>query len=183
MAFLYHPDKNPGDATAPDRFRQITAAYDVLTGRAAGTTGHTAAPDDIFYNLDKQVLDSCAQGAVDGIYAAFVMFVNVAARRAGHLATGGDSDLNIQIAQLQKTLVDIEKLRRFAKVSCYAALGCIWFMVIYNLLDGHTNALPGLIFYPASGICMCAAAICRDMAEKRVKNSHELIRSVHTKVL
>lgn len=30
LAFKYHPDRNPGDATAEEKFKQITAAYDVL---------------------------------------------------------------------------------------------------------------------------------------------------------
>ena len=30
LAFKYHPDRNPGDAAAEERFKEITAAYDVL---------------------------------------------------------------------------------------------------------------------------------------------------------
>ena len=30
LAFKYHPDRNPGDAAAEEKFKQITAAYDVL---------------------------------------------------------------------------------------------------------------------------------------------------------
>ena len=30
LAFKYHPDQNPGDKAAEEKFKQITAAYDVL---------------------------------------------------------------------------------------------------------------------------------------------------------
>ena len=30
LALKYHPDKNPGDATAPAKFRRVTTAYEVL---------------------------------------------------------------------------------------------------------------------------------------------------------
>lgn len=31
MAMRYHPDKNPGDAAAEERFKKISAAYQILT--------------------------------------------------------------------------------------------------------------------------------------------------------
>jgi molecular chaperone DnaJ len=31
LAMKYHPDKNPGDKTAEDRFKEVTEAYDVLS--------------------------------------------------------------------------------------------------------------------------------------------------------
>jgi len=31
LAFKYHPDRNPGDKAAEEKFKQITAAYDVLS--------------------------------------------------------------------------------------------------------------------------------------------------------
>jgi len=33
-AFKYHPDKNPGDATAEEKFKKISAAYAVLGDEA-----------------------------------------------------------------------------------------------------------------------------------------------------
>lgn len=34
LAFKYHPDRNPGDAVAEEKFKQISAAYDVLGDEA-----------------------------------------------------------------------------------------------------------------------------------------------------
>ena len=31
LAFKYHPDRNPGDKAAEEKFKQMTAAYDVLS--------------------------------------------------------------------------------------------------------------------------------------------------------
>ena len=34
LAFKYHPDRNPGDKAAEEKFKQISAAYDVLGDEA-----------------------------------------------------------------------------------------------------------------------------------------------------
>ena len=33
LAFKYHPDKNPGDAKAEERFKEISEAYAVLSDK------------------------------------------------------------------------------------------------------------------------------------------------------
>ena len=45
LALRYHPDKNPGDKEAEDRFKQISEAYQVLADRkSASFTTSTAMP-------------------------------------------------------------------------------------------------------------------------------------------
>ena len=34
MAMKYHPDKNPGDKQAEDKFKEVNEAYSILSGSA-----------------------------------------------------------------------------------------------------------------------------------------------------
>ena len=49
MAMKYHPDRNPGDKQAEDKFKEVGEAYDVLGDRskrdAYDRYGHAAEPD------------------------------------------------------------------------------------------------------------------------------------------
>lgn len=49
QAALHHPDKNPGDPTASERFRNVTEAYRMLTEAAVGTPD----PADISRTIDQ----------------------------------------------------------------------------------------------------------------------------------
>jgi len=46
LALQFHPDRNPGDKAAEDRFKEITSAYDdISNGRAAAAEARQQAPD------------------------------------------------------------------------------------------------------------------------------------------
>ena len=34
LAIQYHPDKNPGDKKAEEKFKEISEAYEIVTGKA-----------------------------------------------------------------------------------------------------------------------------------------------------
>ncbi len=61
LAFKYHPDKNPGNAKAEDRFKEISAAYAVLSDKSKraqydqfGSSGfhQRYSQEDIFRGAD-----------------------------------------------------------------------------------------------------------------------------------
>ena len=56
LAFKYHPDRNPGDTVAEEKFKEISAAYDVLGDetkrRNYDLTGQTESYQNTGYNYN-----------------------------------------------------------------------------------------------------------------------------------
>lgn len=69
LAFKYHPDRNPGDAVAEEKFKKISAAYDVLGDeqkrRNYDLTGSTSEQT---YSRSSQ---SYSQNDYEDFYSAF----------------------------------------------------------------------------------------------------------------
>ena len=80
LALKYHPDKNKGDKTAEDRFKDISAAYEVLSdskkkaeydtmrkyGAFAGAGGRFAGFANRAIGCDESDGDGDADGDADG---------------------------------------------------------------------------------------------------------------------
>src|SRR5258708_20619035 len=85
LAVKYHPDKNPGDAKAEDRFKELGEAYDVLSdpdkraaydryghaafsgGMGGGGRGAGVDPFDIF----REVFGGMGRGGGGGLFEQF----------------------------------------------------------------------------------------------------------------
>lgn len=122
LAVKYHPDKNPGDATAEDSFKEISEAYDVLMdqekraaydrfghaafaqggGRGAGGGGFHD-PFDIF----REAFSGAAGGGAGGIFEQFFGGGQQRTDRDGK-QRGADLRYDLQI-RLEESAVGCEK--------------------------------------------------------------------------
>ena len=185
MAHKYHPDKNPNDKTAADRFHQITMAYDVLNGRGnqtASSSSYANMADFAEKMCDAMEMSALAlslEGTEKGSFASFEIFIHMAQMRAERKY---DAQFQAQFEQLRKTMISIMKARKFVKCSYITALSCLVFMLIYNLSAGHGSMYPGIIIYPLAGVSVCAGAIAMDAAAKKLRNSVPTMRTIFEKV-
>ena len=73
LALKYHPDKNPGDSAAEERFKSVSEAYAILgddTKRAAYDSGgspyaHAGDPNDMFRHFNDMFGDMFGFGGAD----------------------------------------------------------------------------------------------------------------------
>ncbi len=125
MAVRFHPDKNPGDKTAEEKFKELGEAYDVLSdankraaydrfghgafqsggGRGPAAGGGFHDPFDIF----REVFGSAGMGGAGGIFEQFFGGGTGDARadREGR-QRGSDLRYDLQI-RLEEAAVGVEK--------------------------------------------------------------------------
>ena len=121
LAVKFHPDKNPGDAKAEERFKELGEAYDVLAdpnkraaydryGHAAfaqGNAGRAAGVDP--FDLFKEVFGGMGGGgdSAGGIFEQFFGGARGGADREGR-QRGSDLRYDLQIT-LEEAAAGIEK--------------------------------------------------------------------------
>jgi molecular chaperone DnaJ len=129
MAIKYHPDKNPGDHTAEEKFKEAAEAYEVLSdsskrrrydqfghqGAAGGFGGHGMTMDDIFSQF----------GDIFGGHNPFESFFGGGGPGAGRRYVNRGSNLRIKVKlTLQEIAHGVEKKIKVNKrVSCESCQG------------------------------------------------------------
>jgi molecular chaperone DnaJ len=53
LALKYHPDRNPGDGAAEEKFKEVTAAYEAIT-KGTARQGHEFSTDDMLNDIFSQ---------------------------------------------------------------------------------------------------------------------------------
>lgn len=183
MAHKYHPDKNPNDKTAADRFHQITMAYNVLNGRGNQTASSSYTSTSDFAEkmrdyTDVYVLTVCLEYAERGSFVAFTTFIEMAQMRAERKSK---AQIQAQFEQLAKTLTSITKMRKFTKCSYLTGLSCILFMFCYNLAS-EPGMYPGIIASPLAGVSVASGAIVATKVAKKIRDSVPTMRTIFEKV-
>jgi molecular chaperone DnaJ len=129
LAIKYHPDKNPGDHTAEEQFKELSEAYEALAdpqkraaydqfghaafrpgGRGAAGGGGFHDPFEIF----REVFGGAGGGIFEGIFEQ--AFGGAGGRGQRHSATRGN-DLRYDLElELEEAAVGIEKEITFNKL-------------------------------------------------------------------
>jgi molecular chaperone DnaJ len=121
LAHQYHPDKNPGDKEAEERFKELSEAYDILS-----QPDKRAAYD----RLGHAGVGRAAEGSADfgdvgfgGLFDdIFEGFFGAAGRRRGAGQRGADLRYNLTIS-LEEAARGVEKEVRIPRLDACAACG------------------------------------------------------------
>ncbi|MEO1091436.1 MAG: molecular chaperone DnaJ [Pseudomonadota bacterium] len=120
LAMQYHPDRNPGDATAETRFKEINEAYEILKddqkraaydqfGHAAFEQGGGGRPGGFDFSSFADVFDD--------------LFGDLSGRRRGNGHRGADLRFNLQISLEDAFHGKKAQLNVPTSVSCDACQG------------------------------------------------------------
>ena len=125
LAMQYHPDRNPGDAAAEAKFKELNEAYDVLKddqkrgaydryGHAAFEQGNGAGGFSQGFNF--------AEGDLGGIFDQVFGDI-MGGRRGGRTRTGADIRQAVEIELAQAFTGTKVDLRVPTRVTCEACTG------------------------------------------------------------
>ena len=120
LAMRYHPDRNPGDATAEHKFKEISEAYEVLSDaekrQAYDRFGHAA------FEAGGGGFDFSTSFA-DVFDDLFGEFMGAGRRRSSGASRGGDMRYNLEISLEEAFHGKSAQLRVPTSVTCEACQG------------------------------------------------------------
>lgn len=100
LALKYHPDKNPGDATAVGKFRQVTTAYEVLRNARKRIPYDRRNPaqdgSDLEYTLEASLQNTTADEPVSIEQITFQVTFKVEGRTIQLTLNKGDSTYRLR---------------------------------------------------------------------------------------
>jgi molecular chaperone DnaJ len=132
LAFKNHPDKNPGDAGAEERFKEATEAYEVLSDAdkraqydrfgAAGLGGGPSGFDPHAYGMDDALNAFMHAFEGEDILGSLFGFGSGRARRAGP-ARGSNIRVRLKLTLEEISTGVTKKIRVTRKVACATCKG------------------------------------------------------------
>jgi molecular chaperone DnaJ len=118
LAKELHPDKNPGDAAAEDRFKELSEAFSVLNDvdkrRRYDRLGHAAASGDPGYErVDFRAVSEILEGLAEGLFGA----------RNGRKRAGNDIEVELPVTFEEAALGAEKKLTIQRSITCVTCSG------------------------------------------------------------
>ena len=131
LALQYHPDRNPGDKAAEEKFKEAAEAYDVLSDetkrkrydqfgfaadQGAGFGGAGFSVEDIFRNFGDIFGGHFSGGGGGGFGSIFDDFFGGGASSGGRVERGSDIRIKMKLT-LEEIMTGVDKKVKITKLA------------------------------------------------------------------